>query len=140
MRTRFMQQEVLAVSQDAGGGGLFVSYRDRLYLSPTQSTPTRSAMTTPATKNGLNGKSVTTETMPDKPLFPMADDDRTLLRLINERVGTIQEQIVEFKDSLKDDYVTNDRFKPIERLVYGLVGTVMIAFILTLIYVIGWKV
>lgn len=39
----------------------------------------------------------------------------------------IYDAINDFRNEVKCSYVTNDRFNPVEKLVYGLVGIVMVA-------------
>lgn len=41
----------------------------------------------------------------------------------------ILEAINKFRDEMKNCYVSIDRYTPIERLVYGMVGAILLAFV-----------
>lgn len=65
---------------------------------------------------------------------PMADDERSLLARIDERTLTMQQSIQEMKKGMvtQDQFapllskvVLEDRFKPVERIAYGLVALIL---------------
>lgn len=61
----------------------------------------------------------------------MTDDDRLLVRL-DERTKGIQEQIAAL-DKKFSAYVTQHEFSPIQKIVYGLAGLILTAFVSALI-------
>lgn len=48
---------------------------------------------------------------------------------IEVSIKYIQRDIAEIKEKLADKYVTKDEFDPVKRLVYGLVGLILVAVI-----------
>jgi len=63
----------------------------------------------------------------------MTKDERTQkeinTELLNERIRNIQLDVKEIKEILKTDYVTKDEYDPIKKLVYGLVGLILIGVV-----------
>lgn len=48
---------------------------------------------------------------------------------IAKDISYIQRDVKDIKDTLKADYITRDEFEPIKRVVYGMVATILFAFI-----------
>lgn len=63
-------------------------------------------------------------------------DTHALLATLIERTGAMKTDLALLRDDLKKGYVSMDRFLPIERLVYGLVGVAGSAMVLGMIYAI----
>lgn len=62
-------------------------------------------------------------------------EDRTITKLVVD-VAYIKDSVKEIKESLEDDYVTQDQFDPIKKVVYwgiGVCGTVLLAVILAIV-------
>ncbi len=54
----------------------------------------------------------------------------TVLARIDERLGNLHEDVAEVKAALRDlpkTYVSHEEFKPVQRLVYGLAGAVLLS-------------
>lgn len=49
--------------------------------------------------------------------------------IISTRLEYIQADVAEIKAKLDKDYVTNDEFDPIRRVVYGMVSVVLLAVV-----------
>ena len=45
-----------------------------------------------------------------------------------EKINNVQSDVKDIKVKLESKYVTQDQFEPIKKIVYGLVGLVLIAF------------
>lgn len=63
-----------------------------------------------------------------------AMDTHGLLATLIERTGAMKADLAALREDLKRGYVSIDRFVPIERAVYGLVGVVGTSVILALLY------
>lgn len=48
--------------------------------------------------------------------------------VIANDIQYIKRDVQDIKEQLKGGYVTKDEFEPIKRVVYGLVGTVLLSF------------
>ena len=57
------------------------------------------------------------------------DQDAYDIRLINYKLDDIKKDVTDIKGNLRADYVTQDQFDPIRRLVYGTVTLILTAFI-----------
>ena len=51
----------------------------------------------------------------------------TDVAVILNKVDYIQSEVRGIKTQLEGEYVTKDRFQPVERIVYGMVGTILLA-------------
>lgn len=61
-------------------------------------------------------------------------EDRNIqLAVIFERTKTIQEKVVNIEYKLEKDYVTQDQFDPIRRLVYGLVSLILVSVVVAIL-------
>lgn len=56
--------------------------------------------------------------------------DKSDIAVIKEQVSTIKGDVRDIKDRMEKDYVTQDQFEPIKRLVYGTVTLVLSAVVL----------
>ena len=69
--------------------------------------------------------------------MPSVKTNETLsLEIIQERLGNIQHDIHEIKEDMKTRFVTQDQFRPVMAIVYGLValsGGGVVAAILALV-------
>lgn len=54
------------------------------------------------------------------------------LAVIVERTKNIETRVVNIESNLQKDYVTQDQFDPIKRIVYGLVGVLLASFAVAL--------
>lgn len=54
-------------------------------------------------------------------------DERITLATLKTDLEYIKRDISEIKLTLKTDYVTREEFSPIKSIVYGLVGTILVA-------------
>lgn len=59
--------------------------------------------------------------------------------LLNLKLDTIKNDILDIKKRLDSGYVTMDRFRPVERLAYGIVGVLTVGVLGGLIALI-WKI
>lgn len=57
------------------------------------------------------------------------DTLQTQVAVIAERTTTIAKDVSEIKSTLEKDYVTQDQFLPVQRVVYGLVGLIMVSVV-----------
>lgn len=55
--------------------------------------------------------------------------DDTEIALVAQDVGYLIKQVDKINDKLEHDYVTQDQFDPVRKIVYGLVGTILLAVI-----------
>jgi len=69
-----------------------------------------------------------------------------LLARIDERTNAIARDLDGVKKDIhalrkdnKDQYVTKDQFAPVQRITYGLAGSVLLAFLAGLAKMIGWR-
>ena len=51
----------------------------------------------------------------------------TDVAVILNKVDYIQSEVRGIKTQLEAEYVTKDRFQPVERIVYGMAGTILLA-------------
>ena len=49
------------------------------------------------------------------------------LAVIQNDIGYIKRDVADIKTTVQNSYVTKDEFEPIQKIVYGLVGLVLIA-------------
>lgn len=68
------------------------------------------------------------------------DEERPQRRAIDSQVAIlcseirqIKEEIHDIKNQLSKKYVTDERFVPVERLVYGFTGIILVGFISALV-------
>ena len=59
--------------------------------------------------------------------------ENAMLARIDERTSTLVRDIEEIKEALNAKYVTHAEFDPVKKLVYGMVGLVMVAVVGALI-------
>ncbi len=78
-------------------------------------------------------------------MAPPVNDAQLLIRL-DERTKNIAEDMVDLKKSmaaemadLKANYVHKTEFAPVKGIVFTAVGLVLVAFMITLVYLAGWK-
>lgn len=62
--------------------------------------------------------------------------EHTQIALMAQDIGYIKENVKELRNELEGKYVTQDQFEPIKRIVYGLVGAVLLAVISALMVVV----
>jgi hypothetical protein len=48
------------------------------------------------------------------------------IAVILNKVGYIEKEVVDIKSKLDKEYVTQDQFQPIQRVVYGMIGTILL--------------
>lgn len=68
--------------------------------------------------------------------MPAEKDESLSLEIIQERLGNIQADIHDIKGDLRNRYVTQDQFRPVKAIVYGLValsGGGIVAAVLALV-------
>jgi len=53
--------------------------------------------------------------------------------VIATKIDYIQRDVAEIKEKLEKDYVTRDEFDPVKKIVYGMVGLVLVAVVSALI-------
>lgn len=51
------------------------------------------------------------------------------LAVILNKVGYIEKEVTDIKTKLEKEYVTQDQFEPVKKIVYGMVGTILLAVI-----------
>lgn len=51
------------------------------------------------------------------------------LEVINTKLTYISADVAEIKQTLKADYVTNQEFEPIKKIVYGMISVILLAVI-----------
>lgn len=51
------------------------------------------------------------------------------LETIANDITYIKDDVKEIKDTLKGSYVTKDEFEPVKRIVYGLVGLILVSVV-----------
>ena len=59
--------------------------------------------------------------------------DETSLAVIANDISYIKRDIIDIKEKLNDDYVTKTEFEPIKKIVYGLVGLILVAVVTALV-------
>jgi thiosulfate reductase cytochrome b subunit len=64
------------------------------------------------------------------------EKDRQLLTLLEERQKETSKVIAQISEKLDDKYVTKDEFAPIQRLVYGGVGVVLLSVLTAVTYLV----
>lgn len=57
------------------------------------------------------------------------DQDASDIRVINNKLDYIQRDVIEIKTSIAFNYVTKEQFEPIQKIVYGLVGLILVAVV-----------
>jgi len=63
-------------------------------------------------------------------------DDHDLLIEATTNIKNIRVNVVEIKAKLDNDYVTKEEFEPVKKLVYGLVGIILLTVVGALLAVI----
>lgn len=61
----------------------------------------------------------------------------TVVALLGSDISYIKRDVKDIKEKLSKDYITREEFEPVKRLVYGLVGTILLSTlgaILALVY------
>ncbi len=61
------------------------------------------------------------------------DTDKVSIAVMANQVSNIQSDVRDIKGRLEKDYVTQDQFDPIKRLVYGVVGLVLASVVLAVL-------
>ena len=56
------------------------------------------------------------------------EDQSSLLIRLDERTSTIQKDLASIKKELDGRFVTVDQFEPIKKIVYGMVGIILLTF------------
>ena len=51
------------------------------------------------------------------------------LAVVDTNVKYLVKRVDDINEILKDHYVTQDQFEPIKKIVYGMVATILVAFI-----------
>lgn len=59
----------------------------------------------------------------------MKRDDYTEMQLIKQDVEYIKKEVGEISGLLKNDYVTRSDFEPVRKIVYGMVGVILITVV-----------
>ena len=59
-------------------------------------------------------------------------NNETSLALMAQKITFIDENVKDIKTKLEADYVTKDQFEPIKRIVWGLVGLILTAVVVSL--------
>jgi hypothetical protein len=59
----------------------------------------------------------------------MATKKDTDLRIISNDLSYIRDDVKEIKANLSSGYVTKDQFEPVKKIVYGLVGLILVAVV-----------
>lgn len=54
---------------------------------------------------------------------------QTQVAVIAERTINIAKDVSDIKSTLTQDYVTQDQFEPVKKIVYGLVGLILVAVV-----------
>lgn len=65
----------------------------------------------------------------------MAEDKQsteTTLALIGQKLDNLEKKIDKIDKSLECDYVSQDQFEPIKRIVYGMVGVILLSVVAAL--------
>lgn len=66
----------------------------------------------------------------------MAEDNKqsteTTLALIGQKLDSLEKKIDKIDSSLECDYVTQDQLDPIKRIVYGMVGVILLSVVAAL--------
>lgn len=57
----------------------------------------------------------------------------TQLAVMNQRLETIEATLSAIVDKLENHYVTQDQFKPVKNVVYGMTGLMLVAIVGALI-------
>jgi len=63
----------------------------------------------------------------------MGNNKPISLDRLDEKVTNIKETVDKIDCKLEKDYVTKDEFDPIKKIVYGMVGTILLAVIVALL-------
>ena len=61
----------------------------------------------------------------DKPTNKIAIE----IAVMSNRLGTIESDVRDIKSKLEADYVTQDQFEPVKRIVYGMVSVILLAVV-----------
>ena len=71
----------------------------------------------------------------------MTEDEHELLTRVDERTKRIEESVKGWIETVKSDYVRKAEFQPIKLIVYGAVGSILLAVLTALLaMVIGGKI
>jgi hypothetical protein len=55
------------------------------------------------------------------------NNEKTTLALISKDIDYIKRDVAEIKTKLEADYVTQEEFSPVKKIVYGLVSIILVA-------------
>lgn len=61
---------------------------------------------------------------------------KILMDNLTNRFDKFENKFDKFCDKMEKNYVTKTEFKPVQKIVYGLIGTVLTAVLLAIIYVV----
>ena len=59
--------------------------------------------------------------------------EKTDIAVIKSNMLDIKEDVRDIKEKLEKNYVTQDQFEPVKKIVYGLVGLILVAVVGALI-------
>ena len=57
----------------------------------------------------------------------MANRQTPSIEVISNDITYIRDDVKEIKDNLRSSYVSKDEFDPVKKIVYGLVGLILVA-------------
>lgn len=57
------------------------------------------------------------------------EHDQAELAVISNDISYIKRDVSDIKKTVQNGYVTKDQFEPIQRIVYGLVGLILVAVV-----------
>ena len=60
-------------------------------------------------------------------------NNETTIALMAQDIRYIKEDVTEIKLKLEKDYVTREEFEPIKKVVYGLIGLILVAVVSAII-------
>ena len=59
-----------------------------------------------------------------------------IMQNINDKLDKLEQKFDVFCEEIKDSYVSKVEFKPVQKIVYSLVGTVLSAVLASILYII----
>ena len=60
-------------------------------------------------------------------------ETKVLLARIDERTKNLEKELKEISEKLDKDYVSRDEFAPIKKIVYGMVGVILLAAVVAMV-------
>ena len=60
---------------------------------------------------------------------PDRSDEGKLLAVLDERTKAIQQSVKDIQAQLANSYVTRQEFEPVKRIVYGMVGVILVTVV-----------